>query len=138
VVRGAQVNETLARLYIETERYPLAQEAINKSVNTLEHTDGEALLAEALTTNGLVEIKLGNFAKAKSSLQAGCNVAERCGDYEGAGRALLILLEELSNQLEQTEKLQISEKLKALFATTQQPALKSRVKKCIRQNDREF
>lgn len=137
VVRGAQVNETLARLYIATERYALAQEAINKSLNILEHTDGEALLAEALTTNGWVEIKLGNFATAKSSLQAGCNVAERCGDYEGAGRALLILLEELGHQLEEAEKFQISEKLKALFATTQQQALQTRVRKCIQEYSRK-
>jgi TolB-like protein len=131
VVRGAQVNETLARLYIATERYALAEETINKAVNILEHTDGEALLAEALTTNGLVNIKLGHFGKAKSSFQAGYNVAERCGDHEGAGRALLLLLEEFSNQLEETEKLQMSDKLKALFATTQQRALQTRVQKCI-------
>lgn len=111
----------------------MAQAAIGKSVNILEHTDGEALLAEALTTSGLVESKVGNFAKAKSSFQAGCNVAARCGDYEGAGRALLILFEELGHQLEDTEKLQISEKLKALLATTQQHALQTRVKKCIKE-----
>jgi TolB-like protein len=132
-VRGAQVNETLARLYVATERYALAQETINKSVNILEQTDGEAVLAEALITNGVVECKLGNFAKAKNSFQAGCNVAARCGDYEGAGRALLILLEQLGHDLEEAEKLQMLEKLKALFATTQQRALQTRVEKCIKE-----
>lgn len=132
-VRGAQVDETLARLYIATRRYGLAQELIHKSVNILELTDSEALLAEALTTNGLVESKLGNFTRAKNSFQAACNVAERCGDYEGAGRALLILLEELGHQLEQTETSQLTEKLKVLFATTQQRALQTRVMKCIKE-----
>ena len=131
VVRGAQVNETLARLYVAREQYLLAGDVIKKAVLVLEKTDGEALLAEALVTNGLVESRLGNYAKAKSILQASCSVAERCGDYEGAGRALLILLEELSHQLEAAEKLQISEKLKTLFATTQQKVLQSRVEKCI-------
>jgi tetratricopeptide (TPR) repeat protein len=133
VVRGAQVSETLARLYIATERYSLAQEAINKSVDILELTDGEALLAEALTTKGLVESKLGHFSKAKTSFQAGCSVAERCGDSEGAGRALLILLEELGHQLDDNEKLQMSEKVKAVFATTQQRAIQTRVEKCIQE-----
>ncbi len=135
IVRGAQVNETLATLYVATKQYALAQEAIYKSVKVLEHTDSEALLAEALTTNGLVESKLRNFAQAKNSLQAGCNVAERCGDYEGAGRALLILLEELGHQLEQTEKKEVVRKLQALFATTQQRILQIRVRECIKQFD---
>jgi len=131
VVRGAQVNETLARLYVATGQYVLAQGAIKKSVEILEHTDGEALLAEALTTSGLVEVKLGNYTNAKSTLLAGCSVAERCGDHEGAGRALLILLEELGHQLESVEKLQIAEKLTGLFATTQQRTMQTRVEKCI-------
>jgi len=130
-VRGAQVNETLARLYVATGQYVLAQEAIMDCVKILEHTDGEALLAEALTTDGLIESRLGNHAKAKSTLHASCSVAERCGDHEGAGRALLILLEELGNQLEPAEKLQISQKLKGLFAKTQQRAMQIRVQKCI-------
>ena len=119
VVRGAQVKETLARLYVATERYVIAHNAIKKAVQILEQTDNEALLAEALTTNGLVESRLGNYAHAKSILQAACCVAERCGDYEGAERALLILLEELRHQLEAAEKLQISDKLRILFSTKQ-------------------
>src|SRR6185295_18053151 len=119
VVRGAQVKETLARLYVATERYVIAHNAIKKAVQILEQTDNEGLLAEALTTNGLVESRLGNYAHAKSILQAACCVAERCGDYEGAERALLILLEELRHQLEAAEKLQISDKLRILFSTKQ-------------------
>ena len=131
VVRGAQVNETLARLYLATEQYFSAQEAIKKAVDILERTDGEALLSEALTTSGLVQSKLGDYTKAKTILQAGCSVAERCGDYEGAGRAVLVLLEQLGHQLEKAEQVQMSEKLKALFAKTQQRTLQLRVRKCL-------
>jgi TolB-like protein len=118
-VRGAQVKETLARLYVATEQYVVAHNAIKEAVQTLENTDSEALLAEALTTNGLVESRLGNYASAKSILLAACSIAERCGDYEGAGRALLILLEELKHQLEPAEKLQVSDKLKAVAVSKQ-------------------
>jgi len=116
-VRGAQVKETVARLYVATEQYGVAHSAIKEAVQILENTDSEALLAEALTTNGLVESRLGNYASAKSILLAACSIAERCGDYEGAGRALLILLGELRHQLEPAEKLQVSDKLKALVVT---------------------
>jgi cation transport ATPase len=62
-------------------------------------------------------------------------VAERCGDNEGAGRALLIMFEEIGNRLERFEKIQISEKLKKLFAMTQQTALLARVEKCVAEID---
>ncbi len=135
-VRGAQVNETLARLYVATKQYKLAHHIINKSVDIFKHTDGEALLAEALTTKGLIESKLGRYGEAKNSFHAGCSVAERCGYDEGAGRALLLLFEELGYQLEKTEKLHIAERLRIFFATTQQKGMQTRVEKCIK--DVEF
>src|SRR6185503_10738631 len=118
-IQAAQVNETLGRLYIETRQYELAQEVITRAVETLESTDGEAFLAEALTTAGLVAARQHRYTDANQSFQAAYKVAERCGDNEGAGRALLIMFEETGDRLEQFEKTQISEKLKKLFAMTQ-------------------
>jgi TolB-like protein len=130
-IRQAQVNETLARLYIETSRYDLAQKAIERAVETLELTDGEAFLAEALTTAGVVAARQGRLGDAKKSFEAAYKVAERCGDNEGAGRALLLILEELGDHVEQAEKTQMAEKLKRLFAATQQTAVLSRVERSI-------
>ena len=128
-IRGAQVNETLARLYIETKQYLLAQEVIERAVKTLGLTDGEALLAEALTTKGMVAVRLGRYSDAKKSFEAAHKVAERCGDNEGAGRALLLMYEEMADRLETTEEIQILEELKKLLAMTQQTDLQARVKK---------
>ncbi len=130
-IRGAQVNETLARLYIETRRYNLAQETIQIAVETFELTDGEAFLAEASTTSGVVAARQQRYGDAKRSFEAAYKVAERCGNQEGAGRALLIMFEEMGDRLDQLERTQISEKLKKLFAMTQQTALLARVEKCI-------
>ena len=130
-VRGAQVNETLARLYLETKQYSLARETIDLAVETLESTDGEALLAEALTTKGVVARRLELYTDARKNFEAAYRVAERCGDNEGAGRALLIMFEEMGEYLGELEKLELSEKLSRLFATTQQTALLSRVEKSI-------
>lgn len=128
-VAAAQVNETLARLYVETERYSLAKEVVERAVKTLERTDGEALLAEAITTSGLVAIKQGRYNDAKKSFVAAYNIAERCGHNEGAGRTLLIMLEELKDMLVTEEKIQLLGELEALLATTQQKALQARVEK---------
>jgi tetratricopeptide (TPR) repeat protein len=130
-IQAAQVNETLARLYIETKQYDLAQEVIARAVETLEFTDSEAFLAEALTTAGVVATRQHGYPAAYRNFEAAYKIAERCGDNEGAGRALLIMYEEMGDRLERLEKTQISEKLKKLFAMTQQRALLSRVEKCI-------
>jgi DNA-binding winged helix-turn-helix (wHTH) protein len=130
-VRGAQVKETLARLYIETEQYSRAQQIIGQAVETLEITGGEAFLSEALTTAGVVAVRQGRYSDAEKNFEAAYRVAERCGDNEGAGRALLIMIEEIGNRLAQPEKILISEKLKRLFAASQQTALLVRVNNCI-------
>jgi tetratricopeptide (TPR) repeat protein len=130
-IRGAQVDETLARLYIETKQYKVAQVVIQRAVEILELTDGEALLAEALTTNGVVATRLGRYSDAKKSFEAAYRVAGRCGDDEGAGRALLVMFEEISNHLEPLEKAQISKDLIKLLSTTQQSAVQTRVEKSL-------
>jgi TolB-like protein/predicted negative regulator of RcsB-dependent stress response len=130
-VAAAQVNETLARLNIEIKQYALAEEMIKRAVKTLELTDGEAILAEAVTTRGLVAAKQKRYTEAKKSFEAAYNIAVRCGDNEGAGRALLIMLEELESILVSSEKTQISEELKRLLATTQQKVLQARMETLI-------
>ncbi len=131
--REAQVNETLARLYLETKQYVVAQKVIQKAVDTLERTDGEALVAEALTTHGLVAARQGRQSEARKSWEAAYKVAERCGDDDRAGRALLVMLEELDDCLDLTEKSQAAEKLKRLLENTQQKGLQVRVRRCIDQ-----
>src|SRR6185295_7321780 len=130
-VHGAQTNETLARLYLENKQFALAEEAIDRAVRTLELTDGEAALAESLTTAGVIAARQCRYSEAKKSFEAAFRVAERCGDQEGAGRALLIMFEEVNDGLDLNEKIQISEKLKRLLGRTQQPALQARVEKCF-------
>jgi len=102
---------------------------IQRAVKTLERTDGEALLAEAVTTKGLVAARQRRYNDAKKSFEAAYNIAERCGDNEGAGRALLLMLEELEDILDPVEKSQLSNELKNLLASTQQTALRTRVEK---------
>jgi TolB-like protein len=130
-LRGAQVNETLARLYIQTKQYSVAQAVIERALKTFELADGEALLAEALTTSGIVANRLGRFSDAKRKFEASYKIAGRCGDHEGAGIALLTMFEEMGDRLEQVERIQISEELQRLLATTQQTALRTRVQRSI-------
>ncbi len=62
-VRSAQVNDTLARLYIETGQLTRADENISNAVRVLETTDEDGLLAEALTTKGIILFKTGRAGR---------------------------------------------------------------------------
>src|SRR5687767_7660350 len=131
VVRRAQVNETLTRLYIATNRYPLAKQTIEDALQTLEMTDAEAILAEALTTSGIVSSRLGHMNQAQKKFEDSYKVAERCGDREGARRALVSEFDEMADLLDRHDLRQISEKLGRLLAVTEPSPLVGRVEKTI-------
>lgn len=130
-VRLAQVDETLAQVYLASERYDLAECAINQCVDTLETSGEEAFLAEALTTRGIVLCRLRRKHEAKTCFERAQRVAERCGDREGAGRALLILIEEMCDQLADDERREIGAQANQLLANSQQHATRERLRKCL-------
>ena len=130
-VRRAQVDETLAQLYLASEQYGSAQRSVTRAVETMETTGEEALLAEALTTHGLVLCKLGRRHEAKPILHRARRVAERCGDYEGAGRALLILIEEMCEKLGEDERQEIGMQASQLLANSQHASTCERLRNCL-------
>lgn len=130
-VRRAQVDETIAQLYLSSGNYELAEAAIKLALNTLEGSGEDALLAEALTTQGLILCRLGHRQEAKPIIERARRVAERCGDREGAGRALLILIEEMCDQLADDERREIGAQANQLLANSQQQATRDRLRKCL-------
>lgn len=130
-VRRAQVDETLAQLYLASEQHESAEHSIKIAVETFEAGGEDALLAEALTTHGLVLCKLGRRYEAKPLLERARRVAERCGDSEGAGKPLLIMIEEMCDQLGDNERREIGAQASQLLANSQQSATKSRLHKCL-------
>jgi signal transduction histidine kinase/ActR/RegA family two-component response regulator len=127
----AQVDETLAQLYLAAENYGSAERAIKQAVETLEGSGEDALLAEAITTQGLILCRLGHKQEAKPIIERARRVAERCGDREGAGRALLILIEEMCEQLPDDERREIGAQANQLLANSQQHATRERLRKCL-------
>jgi signal transduction histidine kinase/ActR/RegA family two-component response regulator len=130
-VRRAQVDETVAQLYLASGNYDLAEAVIKLALNTLEGSGEDALLAEALTTHGLILCRLGHRQEAKPIIERARRVAERCGDREGAGRALLILIEEMCDQLADDERREIGAQANQLLANSQQQATRERLRKCL-------
>ena len=132
-VRGAQVKETIAQLHIASSHYEQADLAIKSALNTLEDSGEDALLAEALMTQGLVLCRLDHRQEAKPIIERARRVAERCGDRESAGRALLILIEEMCDQLPDDERREIGAQANQLLANSQQQATRERLKKSLEQ-----
>ena len=131
-IRSAQVEDTLARLYLATERLKLAEVTAERAVARLEASDEEALLSEALTTKGVIYCRLHRYSEARGVLEGARRIAERCGDLEGAGRALLVLVEELYNELTESELSIASALMGDLLGHTQLASTRARLSDCLR------
>jgi TolB-like protein len=130
-VRRAQVDDTLARLHLARGNFELAGLAANRAIDTLQSGDEDVLLAEVLTTKGVVCCKLRRYREAVRILETAHGVAARCGDRQGAGMALLILIEEIGAQLSLEEREDIAVRLRQLLSDLQQASVSARVQEAL-------
>jgi len=130
-ISRAQTDETLARIHLLAKHYALAEQAICESVETLERVGQDAVLAEALITQGLVFARLGCNRTAKWVLDRSSQLAERCGDFAGAARALMVMVEEILDDLNEEERSRITNKIKAFVGDSDQVITQTRVEKCL-------
>jgi C4-dicarboxylate-specific signal transduction histidine kinase len=129
-VRRAQVDDTRARALLAEARIGEAEQLIDAAVQTLEQSGEQALLAEALTTYGVVLARLGRTAEARSVLERARHIAERIGDLEGAGRAAVTLIEEMCDLLSDEDRLEIASHADQLLAKSQHAETCTRVRAC--------
>lgn len=124
-VHNAQVDETRARVMIAEGELAKAEKLIRGAVRVLEEGGEQSLLAEALTTQGLILTSLGKHDEADSTLHRAADVAEQAGDLDSAGLALVSLVEQLGHRLLNEELCVVVERADALleqcrdFATVQ-------------------
>ncbi len=126
----AQVDETRARTLLAEGRLKEAEKFVRLAVKTLEKGDEHALLAEALTTHGVALARLGDYPSAKRSLLRAIEVAETAGDLEGAGRAKLSIIEELSGQTPAAQLVSIYQSAIELLKQSQDPTTNKRLIIC--------
>ncbi|HET8669452.1 MAG TPA: tetratricopeptide repeat protein, partial [Candidatus Saccharimonadales bacterium] len=126
-IRAAQVDDTLARLYLAQQEFDEAESTIQRAVQTMELGDEDALLAEALTTQGMIYCRRRRYAEAKRALDDAHRLASRCGDNEGAGRALLVLMEEMPEFLLDEERKTLEARAVELLKSSEQPSILRRL-----------
>lgn len=90
----AQVDETRARVLVAEQRYRDAERVLAGAVRTLEKGDEAALLAEALTVQGVVWARLWVYDSSIGVLRRAAELAEGVGALASAGQAVLALIEE--------------------------------------------
>ena len=102
-VHLAQVDETRARVLLAEGRVVEAEKTVRAAVRRLEKGDELSLLAEALTTHGVVLARLNHSDQARASLERAITVAEQVGDFESAGVSALTIVEILGASLTNEE-----------------------------------
>jgi tetratricopeptide (TPR) repeat protein len=130
-IRCAQVDDSLARFYLAQEEFDKARIAIEGAVLTMERGDEDVLLAESLRTLATIFCKLCRYSEAQKALDGAYRLASRCGDVDGAGRALLILIEEMGDMLESAERERVKVRLTDLLSTSEQPSVRARAQRCV-------
>ncbi len=129
-VRRAQVDDTRSRALLAEARINEAGQLIGAAVEALEQSGEQALLADPLTTYGVVLARMGRTTEARPVLERARHIAERIGDTEGAGRAAITLIEEMCDLLSDEDRLEIAAHADQLLAKSQHAETRARVRTC--------
>jgi CheY-like chemotaxis protein/tetratricopeptide (TPR) repeat protein len=127
---AAQVDDTRARTLLAEGHIVEAERIARNAVRVLERGDQQALLAEALTTQGVALARLGNDSRARALLERAIDVAQTTGDLEGAGRAKLSIIEDLEERTPAKELISIYRSAIDLLKRSQDPATGKRLIAC--------
>jgi len=128
----AQVDDSRARVFIAQRQFTKAESLAHSSVRTLEEGDELSLLAEALTTHGTAIARLGNFSKARATLEKAIRTAHNAGDPETGGVAALAMVEELAEHVPFSDLLAYYRAAESELANSQHPGIQIRLGKCAR------
>ena len=128
----AQVDETRTRLLLAQKRNTEAERVIRGAVQTLEKGGEQSLLAEALTTQGVVLARLGRYEKSYEVLRRAMKLAEQAGALEYAGRAALTLLEEHVERMGWEERREVYGRADGWLSGTQDAEDIARLRACAR------
>jgi tetratricopeptide (TPR) repeat protein len=127
---AAQVDDTRARTLLAEGHIVEAERIARNAVRVFEKGDQQALLAEALITQGVALARLGNDLRARALLERAIEVAQTTGDLEGAGRAKLSIIEELEEKIPANELVSIYQSAIKLLRGSQDPSTGKRLIAC--------
>ena len=128
----AQVDDSRARAFISQGQLTKAEMLSRAAVKVLADGDELSLLAEALTTHGTALARLGNYSKARATLEKAIRTAHTAGDPESSGVAALSMVEELTEQMPQTDLFSYYRIAETELTRSQHPEIQGRLGRCAR------
>jgi tetratricopeptide (TPR) repeat protein len=128
----AQVDDTRARALIARGSFTKAEAVARGAVQALKEGDELSKFAEALTTHGIAFARLGNFSKARATLEQAIRVSHDAGDPESGGIAALAIAEELAGHLPVNELITYFRMAESELGNSQHPEIQSRLGKTAR------
>jgi tetratricopeptide (TPR) repeat protein len=130
----AQVDETRARVLVAEKKYRDADRILASVIKTFEAGGESALLADALTLQGVVWARLGGFDSSINILRRSIEVAQQAGALAQAGQAALTLIEEhgATWRLPELEVSKVYQRSDELLKGTQDAEDKERLRACAR------
>jgi len=99
----AQVDETRARVFLKERRNAEAEKVARLSVRTLEKSDRQSLLAEALITHGQASARIGHYSSALLTFRRAIEISEQLGSPNRAAEAALTAFQEMGQHLTSDE-----------------------------------
>jgi tetratricopeptide (TPR) repeat protein len=130
----AQVDETRARVFIAEKKYGEASRVITRAIQTFEQSGKSALLAEALTVQGVAWARMGAFEVSVKVLRRAADIAEDVGALTAAGLAAVTLIEEhgANRPLSQLQVYKAYLRADRLLRDTQDAEDIARLRECAR------
>ncbi|HJQ33145.1 MAG TPA: helix-turn-helix domain-containing protein [Pyrinomonadaceae bacterium] len=130
----AQVDETRARVLIAEKKYLDAERIMAGVIKTLEKGGESALLADALTVQGVVWARLGVSDSSINVLRQAMRIGQDSGALTNAGLAALTLIEEhgTSWRLSESEVVRVYRRADELLKDTQDAEDIARLRACSR------
>jgi tetratricopeptide (TPR) repeat protein len=130
----AQVDETRARVLVAERRYKDADRILSRVIKTFEQGDESALLADALTVQGIVWARLWAYEESITVLRRAAELAESAGALSNAAQATLPLIEEhgAGRRLPPAEVYEAYARADELLKNSQDAEDKERLRACAR------
>jgi CheY-like chemotaxis protein/tetratricopeptide (TPR) repeat protein len=128
-VHNAQVDESRARVMIAEGEFVKAERLVSRALRMLEGGDEHALLAETLTTQGVVLAGLRKYEQAHSAFDRAVDLAEQEGDPESAGLGVITLVEQLGHRLTNEQLCQALDRASAFLKNSRDLAMVRRLEK---------
>ncbi|MBA3242757.1 MAG: hypothetical protein H0T60_16145 [Acidobacteria bacterium] len=130
----AEVDETRARVLVAEHKYREANRILAGIIQTFEKGGESALLADALTLQGVVWARLRVFENSADILRRASEMAKSVGALTSAGQASLALVEEhgARHVLPASELYEAYQRADRLLKDTQDPEDIARLRACAR------